>query len=164
MLGGGDGARTLTVWADFSCPHCADFATGYRDVLHEAVAAGHVRLELAPLTFVQPPASVRAGNAFACATEAGFGPAYHDALFASWRADWDDEVLLALAEQVSPGLPESFTRCVRDTGAQSYLDSVDAASRTAGVEATPTVLLDGAPLDLATTTPASLAAQLQETP
>ncbi|SDE22036.1 DsbA family protein [Auraticoccus monumenti] len=163
VLAGDAGAtHVLTVWADFSCSHCRDFATDYGDVLERAAEQGQVRVELMPVTFVAPPSSVRAANAFACAAEGGFGPAYHDALFASFRTDWDDEQLVALAERVAPG--SDLAGCLDDSRHQPYLDSVDQAAQAAGVDATPTVLLDGAPLPLAQTTPADLAATLQETP
>lgn len=164
LAGDEQAAHVLTVWADFSCPHCRDFATDYGPVLADAAERGEVRVELMPLTFVAPPSSPRAAGAFACATEAGYGPAYHDALFASFRTDWDDEQLRALAEQVSPGSGADLAGCLEQSRHQPWLDSLDQAATAAGVDATPTVLLDGAPLPLAQTTPAALAATLQETP
>lgn len=161
VLAGTSTTPVLTIWADFSCPHCADFARDYGPVVDEAVNGGRLRVELAPLAFVAD-GSAPAANAFACAAVAGFGPAYHDALYASFRDDWDDETLLALGEQVSPGAGDGFARCVAEDEQQPYVESVDAAADTAQITATPTVLLDGEPLDLAQTTPAVLAERLQE--
>ncbi|WP_158548012.1 DsbA family protein [Desertihabitans brevis] len=163
-LGPATAPHTVRVWLDFGCPHCADFATAYDEVLGAAVEEGRARVELMPLTFVDPPSSERAATGFVCAAETGMAGAYHDALFANaGGSGWTEESLVQLAEQVSPGTGPAVAECLQ-RGQQEYLDSVDQAADAAGVEQTPTVLLDGTALDLATTDPASLEARLQETP
>ena len=74
VFGAADAPVVVTLFADFHCPHCAEFEEEYGPVLDAARQAGRIRLEVYPMAFIDE-GSAAAANAFGCAAEAGFGPA-----------------------------------------------------------------------------------------
>jgi protein-disulfide isomerase len=152
---------TLTLWADFHCPACIRFEEQHGPALLAAQQRGQLKQELYPMSF-RDPGSDAAAAGFACAVEAGFGQSYGAGLFANADLEWNDKQLLALAGQVSPTVPDGFAGCVTERRHQGWVDSIDAAADAAGVTGTPTVLLNGAALDLAGLTPDRLTALIDE--
>jgi protein-disulfide isomerase len=144
------------VFADFHCPHCAEFEEEYGPVLDKARQEGRIRLEVYPMAFIDE-GSAAAANAFGCASQAGFGSAYFAGLFANPTLRWSDDQLTALPSAVGVTAPAAFSQCVTDRANADWVDSINAAAAERGVTATPTVLVDGAPVDLTTLTPDDLA-------
>lgn len=160
VFGSAEAPVQIDLYADFHCPGCAQFEQNYGAVLSEAQQRGQAAVRFYPLTF-HDPGSVSAGNGFACAAEAGFGQAFFTGLFANASLDWNNDQLFTLAEQVSGAPPsDAFRSCVTDRSHLAYLTSITAAADRAGVKQTPTVLLNGAPLDLANLTPDQLGQQI----
>ena len=162
-IGKSDAPRTLTAYIDFHCPGCAGFEDDYGQALFDAVGRGAVALDVYPMSF-HDAGSTAAANGFACAVEAGFGPAYYRGLFANRDLDWSDGQLTGLAEQVVAEVPPGFGACVRARSHSGWVDSMNDAADRAGVQQTPTILLDGDPVDLSTTTPDMLIAMIDEGP
>lgn len=162
-LGRGDAPRTLTAYVDFHCPGCAGFEQDYGAALFAAVERGRLAIDVYPMSF-HDAGSTAAANGFACAVEAGFGTAYYRGLFANRDLDWNDEQLITLAGQASAQVPPSFAGCVGSRTHAGWVDSINAAADRDGVQQTPTVRLDGAPVDLTTTTPEMLSAMIDEEP
>ena len=74
--------------------------------------------------------SAAAANGFACAAEAGFGPAYYTGLFANPILDWSDDQLFALAGAGRAATPTAgrFSD-LRDGAAHAgWVDSINAAA------------------------------------
>jgi len=92
--------------------------------------------------------SAPAANAMACAAEAGFGARYRLGLFAHSTLRWDDDQLLALAPLAGGRADETFTRCVTTDARAGWVASIGAAAERNGVTGTPTMFLDGDPVDL----------------
>lgn len=149
--------KVVTLFSDFHCPHCAEFEEQFGPVLEQARQAGRIRLEIYPMAFIDE-GSVSAANAFACAAEAGFGPSYFAGLFANPMLRWSDDQLLALPEAVGASATPAFEQCVTGRAHAGWVESINAAAGERGVTATPTLLVDGAPVDVAELTPAGLAA------
>ena len=150
----------LTVYEDFHCPHCADFADEFGPTLDAARDAGRLRLTVWPMSFIDE-GSDRAAAALGCATEAGFGERYHHGLFANAQLQWSQEQLLELGRLSTDVVPDGFTSCVQGQQKAGWADSVDAAAEAAGVTGTPTLFLDGAPLPLEGLTPESLQSMIE---
>ncbi|GAB2687523.1 DsbA family protein [Thalassiella azotivora] len=142
---------TVEVYEDYMCPACGQFETVAGPVLDELVDAGTVRVVYRPMAFMDRYTSnrwsTRALNAAVCAVDEGtpFGDV-HSALFAAQpekgTAGPDDDALLALAADAGAD-GEAFEQCVRDeTYAGWTVTATDAASK-AGVNGTPTVVVDG---------------------
>ena len=149
----------VTVFSDFHCPHCAEFDEQYSSVLDQAGRSGRARIEIYPMAFIDE-GSTAAANAFACAAEAGFGPAYYTGLFANRSLAWNDDQLIALAGAVGATASPEFTSCVTGRAHAGWVDSINAAAAQQGVTGTPTLFVDGAQVDVTTLTPDSLAAMI----
>jgi protein-disulfide isomerase len=149
----------VTLFSDFHCPHCADFDAQYAPVLDQARQSGRARVEIYPMAFVDE-GSAAAANAFACAAEAGFGPAYYAGLFANRNLSWNDDQLVALAGAVGATAPPEFTSCVTSRAHAGWVDSINAAAAQQGVTGTPTLFVDGARVDVTKLTPDGLAAMI----
>jgi protein-disulfide isomerase len=149
----------VTLFSDFHCPHCADFDEQYAPVLDQARQSGRARIEIYPMAFIDE-GSAAAANAFACAAEAGFGPAYYAGLFANRTLAWNDDQLVALAGAVGATASPEFSRCVTSRAHAGWVDSINAAAAQQGVTGTPTLLVDGTRTDVTKLTPAGLAAMI----
>jgi protein-disulfide isomerase len=154
-LGASDAPVTVQLYEDFHCPHCVDLFDELGPTLTAAEAAGTVRVELFPMAFVDA-GSAPAANAMACATEAGFGARYHHGLFANHTLLWNDRQLLDLAAKVGASADGAFGSCVTTDAKAAWVDSINSAADGRGVIQTPTMFLDGAPVDVGSLTPESL--------
>jgi protein-disulfide isomerase len=160
-LGKVDAPVTLTIYEDFHCPHCVDFEEEFGPVLTKSQQAGSVVVELYPMAFIDA-GSAAAANGLACAAEAGFGHGYHRGLFANSGLSWSAGQLTELAALVTESVPQSFTACVTGSTHAGWVQSINAAADADGVTGTPTVRLDGDPVDLNELTPDSLETMIEQ--
>ena len=159
-LGSADAPVTITLYEDFHCPHCADFEEQFGPTISQAQESGAARVELYPMAFIDE-GSVTAANAMACAAEAGFGQAYYLGLFANHTLQWSDPQLIDLAAKVAGSPPsDAFKTCVMRRAHADWVTSMNAAADQNGVTQTPTMLINGKNVDLASLTPDSLKATI----
>ena len=154
-LGVGDpeAPDTVVVYEDFLCPFCAEFETQTHDRLAELAADGKVYVEYRPFNLLRTPYSMAAANAFAVVLDRS-GPeaalTFHDRLFAEQPDESGPHPDSGwLVEQaVAAGADEAeVTQPIEDLAFEQWVvNATDAASR-AGVNSTPTVLLNGSPVD-----------------
>jgi protein-disulfide isomerase len=159
VVGSPDAKVTVDVYLDFLCPVCKQFEDATGPALDRYVKAGTVKVDYHPVAFLDRLSagtrySTRSAAAAGCAADAGVFPQYLRALYAQQppegSAGLTDDELIALGRQAGATSP-SFVSCVKG---KRYLDWVagvtDRASK-AGVNATPTVLVDGRPVPEPTT-------------
>jgi protein-disulfide isomerase len=159
-LGSADAPVTIILYEDFHCPHCADFEEQFGPTINQAQESGAARVELYPMAFIDE-GSVTAANAMACAAEAGFGQAYYLGLFANHTLQWSDPQLIDLAAKVAGSPPsDAFKTCVMRRAHSDWVTSMNAAADQNGVTQTPTMLINGKNVDLASLTPDSLKAMI----
>lgn len=147
-------AVTVTVYEDFMCPHCQVFEASAGPMLQKYVDSGDVRVEYRVMAFVDD-FSTDAANAYAAVLDAA-GPEvaadFHDRLFEeiTARGPLTDDELVDLA--VAAGATESEVAAPIADGSfeQWVVNSTDAANKD-GVRQTPTVMVDGEPVEYATT-------------
>jgi protein-disulfide isomerase len=161
VLGSAGAAHRMRLYEDFHCAHCAEFEEEFGPTITEAQNAGRLAVELYPMSFIDA-GSTSAANAMACAAESGFATTYYLGLFANSSLDWEDDQLIALADRVSTTVPAEFSTCVTTRAHQPWVDSINAAADQAGVTATPTMFLDGAPVDIAALTPETLKTMINQ--
>jgi protein-disulfide isomerase len=154
-LGPPEAPVTITLYEDFHCPHCADFEEEFGPTITQAQESGKARVELYPMSFIDE-GSVTAANAMACAAEAGFGQAYYLGLFANHTLQWSDPQLIELASKVGGTPSETFKTCVMRRAHADWVSSINAAADTNGVAQTPTMLINGKEVDIASLTPEAL--------
>ena len=147
----------LDYWEDFQCPACrnAEAATG--DTLRTLVSEKKVLVRYHMLSFLDAnlhnDSSSRAANAFACSADAGQQGAYHDIVFANQPQQegtgYTDEQLLQWGQQVgiTGDAYTTFENCFNSGTYDDYVNSVATSGAQAGVNSTPTVMLNGTKLD-----------------
>jgi protein-disulfide isomerase len=155
-VGPADAPVTVDVYEDFLCPACRQFEATAGDTLAGLAAEGTAQVRYHPIAILDRAStddySTRALNAAAVVADAAGTEAFHafhDALFAEQPAEGGpgltDERLGELAAEAGatgPDVEEAITGLVYEDWTREV---TDAASR-AGVAGTPTVLVDGAPL------------------
>jgi len=161
--GSSDARVTVTVFEDVRCPFCDIFELGARGVYKQYVDAGEVKVLFHIVKLIDEndqgsgesaSGSRAGGSALACAQNAGLFDAYHDVLYDNQPAEttdpWSDpSALIALARKV-PGLDTpTFVSCVRNTTYGGFVDQNWADFNTLGLNATPTVEIDGTALTTA---------------
>lgn len=161
VFGSANAPVTLSLYEDFHCPACEQFQQAYDAVLTEAEDDGDLKTEFYPLKF-HDTGSPPAANAFACAAQAGFGRTYYHGLFANFTLQWSDDQLISLAQQINGSVPDSFRTCVTSKANQAWVDSITATADRNGVTGTPTVFLDGQPVDLSQVSPDVLRSRIAE--
>jgi protein-disulfide isomerase len=145
---------TLTVFEDFMCPHCAAFEASAGPMLEKYVESGDVRVEYHPMAFVDD-FSTTSANAYAAVLDVA-GPQvaaeFHDRLFAeiSTGGPLSDAELVDLA--VTAGARESeVTEPIQNGKFEQWVVNATGAANQAEVRQTPTVWVNGEPVEYATT-------------
>lgn len=152
-IGNADAPHQVVIYEDFLCPFCGELEAATRDGLAQAAADGKVQVEFRPFVLLSRfgDYSERATNAFAVVLDAS-GPEvakeFHDLLFENQPAEdadpfpSDDELV---DWAVEAGATEGDVRPgIEDLAQQDWVDAATQAATDAGVQGTPTVLLDGA--------------------
>jgi protein-disulfide isomerase len=151
VLGDAGAPKEIVVYEDFLCPFCGQLEKTVRDRLDAAVEAGDVSVEYRPLPFLEGVSdySPESANAFAVVLDAA-GPdvakKFHDLLFDNQPSEKgpfpskDDLVDLA----VEAGATEADVRPgIEDMAFEGWVAAAGEAASKAGVNSTPTVLVDG---------------------
>lgn len=144
-IGEADAPVTLVEYGDFGCPHCADFASVSHQLIDTYVADGTLRYVFKPMGFVTQNSPV-AAVASLCAVEQGMFWEMHDALFTLLRtqgsAAFTQGSLIDAGDQI--GLERSeFASCVRSSETRNKAQEIQNAATQLGINATPTLVLNG---------------------
>lgn len=155
VLGPKDAEHTVVVHEDFLCPYCREFENGSRDFLRADAAAGRVRVEYRPFHLLQDEYSERALNAWGLVLTEGTpqqAAALHDTLYdeqpyESSSSKPDDAQLADWAERAGVTDEALLAKIAGGEVDQRFVDAADRQAQKAGVTGTPTVTLDGRPLE-----------------
>ena len=156
---------TVAIYYDYMCPACGAFEKANGDELDRLVEEGTAKIELRPIAFLDPQSrgtrySTRAGNAIA--TVADEAPdqvwEFHRALYAAQPEEGseglsDDEIAEVATDA---GVPSAVVDRFTDSTYEGWIAAATKASASAGVEGTPTVLVDGKAFDGDLYTPGAL--------
>jgi protein-disulfide isomerase len=150
VIGDKNAPHTVVIYEDFQCPYCRDFEAASRDGLAQAAAQGKVRVEYRPFNFLQPAYSAQSLNAFAHVLKTSgteVAKKFHDLLYENQPKEtgpWPAmSKLVDLAVQA--GADKSAVQAgILDTSSEkAWVQGATQQAQKAGVQATPTVLLDG---------------------
>ena len=152
-VGPDDAPHTVVIYEDFLCPYCADLEKATRDDLAQLAADGKVQVEYRPFDLLgggdTSSYSVRSAATFAIVLDQS-GPEvakkFHDLLYENQPAESgpfpDDDALVALAVQA--GADEADVKAAIENGdGDDWVVAATKAANDAGVQGTPTILLDG---------------------
>jgi protein-disulfide isomerase len=149
-IGPDDAPHTVVVYEDFLCPYCGDLERATRDDLTRLAAEGKVQVEFRPFNLLSSISdySERATGAFSIVLEES-GPEvakeFHDLLFENQPEESgpfpSNADLVDLA--VEAGADEAEVRdAIEDQDGAQWVADATQAARDAGVQGTPTILLD----------------------
>jgi protein-disulfide isomerase len=146
VLGEKDAKTTVKLYEDFRCPHCQEFENKFGETLNGLQKDGTIKIELWILPVIDAEDnsdhSLRAGNAFACAAEEGFGQAMYQGFWKNPGKAWTDSMLIDLGNQVA-NPPSSFKDCVTNLKHQDWVNSSQQAASADQVTGTPTMFING---------------------
>lgn len=144
----GDPAAKVTVveFADFQCPYCGKFQQEvYPLIKQEYVDTGKASFVYLDFTFLGDESKF-AAQAAKCAAEQGKFWEYHDKLFNSQRGENQGAFAVAKLKGFARGIVPNtfaFSQCLDSKKYAQAVADETALGRTAGVAATPTVLVNG---------------------
>jgi protein-disulfide isomerase len=143
---------TVRVYYDYMCPACGMFEAANGEELKRLVDDGRATLELWPISFLDEQSSgtqysTRAANAIATVTDGAPDAvwAMHSSLYANQPKEGSeglsDDQIGDLA--TSAGVPEGVVDRFTDGEFRPWVESMTQQAFGAGVQGTPTVLIDG---------------------
>jgi protein-disulfide isomerase len=133
-------AVTIIEFGDYQCPYCHHFEPTLEAVLQQYAHQVRFVFRNFPLTQIHPEA-MHAAEAAVCAQQQGKFWPMHDAIYAD-RTPLSDLSLRALAAEI--GLDsQKFENCVRSDVPMKIINADVEAGENLGVEATPTLFIDG---------------------
>lgn len=132
----------VTVYEDFSCPHCGEFEKLVNPTLLQLVADGRAEVEYRPVAFLNDDFSTRAASAAYCAYEEG-GPkawkTYAGAIFEKQSQAPSNNGLLDIADKAEVKVDED---CVKTEKYAPYVRKATEAFRDAKISGTPAVYIN----------------------
>ncbi|PID97042.1 MAG: hypothetical protein CSA84_01380 [Actinomycetales bacterium] len=158
-----EGAPTLDIYEDPQCPMCGRFEAIFGETIRDLVESGEARVQVHTMSFLdvnlRNDSSRRAANAMFCAADQGAFAEYETAVFQGQPAregsGWTDAQLEQFATDV--GLQgselDTWRSCQESMKYLPHVEALQEASTRNGVRGTPTVHLNGAPLQLGGLTP-----------
>ena len=145
IAGSAGALPTLTEYADFNCPYCADFALiAMPEIRREFIDPGLIEYKYAHFPFLAN-SSIIAAEASECARDQGSFKPYHDALYrivADKQGQLNADDMTAAAEATALE-PAQFNECFEGRDHRRTVERDTANARKAGVRGTPTLLLNG---------------------
>ena len=147
-MGNPEAKVVLQAWEDFLCPHCRNWTdTMEPKLVNDYIKTGKARLEYHPfpLSGFMPASGAAALAAFCAADQNQFWP-MHDRLFGIQKDGmlaYTPERLIELANEIKLKDLGKFQQCVISQQHQADVDTSISAGRTAQVEATPTLFVNG---------------------
>jgi protein-disulfide isomerase len=147
-LGAEDARITLSLYEDFSCPHCQDYEAAIGATLDDLVATGDVAVQYHPIRIVTSYGN-RAGSAATCVAE-GQPTRWsdvHASLFTLHDVTTDSWSNARLRDHlVEEGISDEATlECIAEGRYENWIDANTAAAREAGATSTPKLMINGEP-------------------
>lgn len=162
---------TLDIWADFQCPACKQFEDAFGNQVNEMAQNNEIRLRVHVLSFLDKnlgnDSSNRSANAGFCAADQDAFLPFFRGIYAIQPAQegqgYTDAQLkqVAQASGINGAGIDRWQKCYDAREHNQYVESVQTQSAKDGVNSTPTIKLDGKPLQLQGLTPQSFAAQVK---
>lgn len=144
--GAADAPITVEEYADFRCPHCADFHTEFKEIEDEYVQTGQVRLVFRNYPVLGQASTVTA-QATECALDQGAEAfwVYHDTLFDNSNIGetlYTRDGLRSVAEQAGLDI-NAFNNCFNANRKVAEVQQDLASGTNLGVTGTPTIFING---------------------
>ncbi len=156
-LGQAGAPVTIDVYEDYQCPSCRAFEEAVGTTLEKLAGEGRAKVLYHPIAFLDKAStdrySTRALNAAGCVSDDAGAEAFHrfaKSLYANQPAEGGagltSDRLIALAGEAGAG-GDQTGQCVRDLRFEGWTRRVTDAASKAGINSTPTVQVNGRPLE-----------------
>jgi protein-disulfide isomerase len=148
-IGDADAPHDLVIYEDFLCPYCGQLERAVGEDLNRLADEGKVQVEFRPYNLLQTDYSLAAANAFAVVRDvAGVDVAkeFHDLLYADQPSESAEQpgTDWLLEKAVEAGAEEDAVKAgIEGLEQQEWVEGATQAATDAGVQGTPTILLDG---------------------
>ena len=144
------GVPTIDIYEDLQCIYCKQFESANLQYIESLIAEKKAVVSYRLLSFVGPQ-SVDAANAAACAADENQFLSFHGTMYANQPAgedsgEWTKERILNIGAAAGISSP-SFVECVNNDKYIGWVEKVSIAANEAGVQSTPTILINGKKLD-----------------
>lgn len=152
------GAPRVNLYLDYRCSHCVTFEEKYGLTLDSMADEGTIELVANTKVFLDKGddngLSHKAAMAAACADVAGVYNDYSQGIFsAAYNGEYTDNLFrVELPERtgITGDTLTEFQACYDNKSMLGWVNGVEEASSKAGVNATPTMMVNGKTIDLAT--------------
>jgi protein-disulfide isomerase len=151
-VGRADAPVIVDLYLDFQCPVCQRYEQQSGPTLEQFIASGAARVVYHPVAFLDRVSggySSRASAAAGCASQAGVFPPFLKLLYANQPPEGGsgltNDRLIALGQQAGAG--PDFAQCVTANTYGPWTTALTEAASKAGVNATPTVKVNGQEID-----------------
>jgi len=144
-------------YEDFRCPNCRNFEAINNSYINKIIASGQINAVFHPMSFIASD-SLLAASASACASDQGYYLKMHTALYAyqpspykvSERTPyWTEKTLIALGHSL--GITSSrYDSCINVGQYINWANGTNTYAATQNVNGTPTVIVNGKMVPLAT--------------
>lgn len=149
LVGPASAKATIEIYLDFQCPVCRAYETQSGATIDQLVAAGQAKLIYHPLAFLDRLSSTRystrASEASGCASDSNVFPQFLKLLYANQPPENGDGLpatqLIDYLRQA--GATGGYAACVNSTPYAAWTAGLTDAASKAGVNGTPTVLVNG---------------------
>lgn len=152
-VGQASAPNTIDIYLDFQCPVCRAYEQQSGATLDNLISSGTAKVIYHPVAFLDRMSSTqyssRASAASGCAAQDGVFAQYVKLLYANQPPEGGnglpDSQLIALGQQAGAG--PDFAKCVSGNTFASWTAAITDAASKAGVNATPTVMVNGKQID-----------------
>jgi protein-disulfide isomerase len=147
----------VDMYEDFRCPNCRNFEAVNNTYINGLVRAGKINAVYHPMSFIAPD-SILTAAAAACAADQGKFLEMHTALYVNQPTDtqiaentayWTNAQLILLGHSLGI-TSSSFDTCINSGKYINWTRNIEADAAAKNINATPTVLVNGKALPLAT--------------
>lgn len=154
-IGNASAKATIDIYLDYQCPICRQYEQQSGATIDQMVASGQARIVYHPIAILDRASSTkystRASAASGCAAGAGVFPQFTKLLYANQPPEGGVGLpagqLVALMQQAG-ATGSDVAACVTDERYSAWTASLTDQSSRAGVTGTPTVKVNGQPVDL----------------
>ena len=162
MVGKPTAPATMVAYEDFQCPVCKAFEGTDGATIQKYITDGKLKVEFRPVAILDRASSTnystRSLNAAACVRNYGTADdfkTFHDLLYANQPPrrtahGLPDSQLVTYANQALGKTIPAVESCITDETYKNWTISATDAFSKAGLSGTPTVMVDGKTIDLAT--------------
>ncbi|UDY24441.1 DsbA family protein [Nocardioides sp. Kera G14] len=148
-IGSDSAPHKVVIYEDFLCPYCGELEKQTHEELATLADQGKVQVEYRPFNLLQTDYSQHTLEVFqvlAHNSTPEVAKKFHDALYAdqpSESASSFPSVDDITATAVAAGADEADIKAALESSAPKWADAATQAAEDAGVQSTPTILLDG---------------------